>query len=213
MYSPDYDPEGLLSTLTTSAVTVCAGIPPSTHISTGVNMIGTLISKYILPLHHKTCISPESSTRRSRITFYVSLLLLSLLLIHPLPSLFQIFLPLSKPLWTPPFLLQTIGVTLLSWLLASLIDIYPSLPVPGVRLLETMGRRSLEVYLAAEILQEFVMYPGKRRGGGVWEDLVRGICTLGVERRWSCLAVSLGWGVVFAGFGWGLDVMGWRLRL
>jgi hypothetical protein len=28
MYAPDYDPEGLLSTLTTSAVTVCAGISP-----------------------------------------------------------------------------------------------------------------------------------------------------------------------------------------
>ena len=28
MYSPDYDPEGLLSTVTTSAVTVCAGITP-----------------------------------------------------------------------------------------------------------------------------------------------------------------------------------------
>jgi hypothetical protein len=27
MYSADYDPEGLLSTLTTSAVTVCAGFP------------------------------------------------------------------------------------------------------------------------------------------------------------------------------------------
>lgn len=27
MYAPDYDPEGLLSTLTTSAVTVCAGNP------------------------------------------------------------------------------------------------------------------------------------------------------------------------------------------
>jgi hypothetical protein len=25
MYAPDYDPEGLLSTLTTSAITVCAG--------------------------------------------------------------------------------------------------------------------------------------------------------------------------------------------
>jgi hypothetical protein len=28
MYSADYDPEGLLSTLTTSAVTVCAGFSP-----------------------------------------------------------------------------------------------------------------------------------------------------------------------------------------
>jgi predicted acyltransferase len=27
MYSPDYDPEGLLSTITTAAVTVCAGFP------------------------------------------------------------------------------------------------------------------------------------------------------------------------------------------
>jgi predicted acyltransferase len=31
MYSPDYDPEGLLSTVTTAAVTVCAGFPQLFH--------------------------------------------------------------------------------------------------------------------------------------------------------------------------------------
>lgn len=76
-----------------------------------------------------------------------------------------------------------------------------------------MGRRSLEVYLAAEILQEFVMFPGKRRGGGVWESIVRGISGMGVNRKWSCFIVSFVWGVVFAGFGWVLDFMGWRIRL
>lgn len=167
---------------------------------------------YILPLHQKYCIS-ESSTRRSRITFYLLLLLTSLLLINPLPALLHIYLPMSKPLWTPPFLVQTIGITLLSWLFASLIDLYPRIPIPGLRLLESMGRRSLEVYLAAEILQEFVMYPGKRRGGGLWERIVGGISGLGVERRWSCLVISVLWAGVFAGFGWVLDFMGWRIRL
>src|SRR5204863_824737 len=98
---------------------------------------------------------------------------MSLLLIHPIPSLLTIWLPMSKPLWTPPFLAQTIGITLLSWLLASLIDIYPSIQAAG--LLEAMGRRSLEVYLAAEILEEFAMFSGKRWEAGLWEEILKGI--------------------------------------
>ena len=155
----------------------------------------------------------QASTRRSRIAFYATLLLASLLLIYPLPSLLTVYLPMSKPLWTPPFVIQTVGITLISWLLASLIDVYPSIPIPGIRLLEAMGRRSLEVYLAAEILQEFVMYPGKRRGGGLWESIVQKVCWLGMKRTWGCLLVSLGWGMIFAGFGWVLDVMKWKIRL
>jgi predicted acyltransferase len=120
---------------------------------------------------------------------------------------------MSKPLWTPPFVIQTVGITLLSWILASLIDFYPNIPVPGIPLLEAMGRKSLEVYLAAEILQEFVMYPGKRHGGGLWESMVQKVCWIGVERTWSCLLVSLGWGMAFAGFGWIVDLMNWKIRL
>lgn len=78
-----------------------------------------------------------------------------------------------------------------------------------------MGRRSLEVYLAAEILQEFVMYPGKRRGGGFWERIVRWIdAGTGVRgREWSCLVVSFVWAGLFAGFAWMLDRLGWRIKL
>src|SRR5579859_4931563 len=144
-------------------------------------MTGTLLSTYLLPLHQKYCVSP-TSTKKSRISFYTLTLLLSLSLLLPLPPLLTPYLPLSKPLWTPPFLAQTIGVTLLSWLLASLYDLSPVLHIPGISLLESMGRRSLEVYLAAEILQEFAMYPGKRRGGGVWEGVVGGLEGTGVGR-------------------------------
>ena len=80
----------------------------------------------------------QASTRRSRIAFYATLLLASLLLIYPLPSLLTVYLPMSKPLWTPPFVIQTVGITLISWLLASLIDVYPSIPIPGIRLLEVL---------------------------------------------------------------------------
>jgi hypothetical protein len=76
-----------------------------------------------------------------------------------------------------------------------------------------MGRRSLEVYLAAEISQEFLMYPGKRAGGGIWEMAVRQIINIGLTRQWSCFLVSLLWAGVFAGFGAVLDSMGWRMRL
>jgi predicted acyltransferase len=211
MYTPDHDPEGLLSTLTTSAVTVCAG-PPSPNIQppTITDFVGTLISTYLVPLHHKYCIS-ETSTPRTRIKFYSLLTLTSLLLILPTTHLLTLLFPLSKPLWTPPFLVQTVGITLLSWVLASTIDMYPSLR--GTQWVETMGRKSLEIYLAAEILQEFVMWPGKRRGGGVWEGVVRGLEWVGWGRRWSCLVVSLGWAGVFAGFGILLDFMGWRIKL
>jgi predicted acyltransferase len=171
---------------------------------------GTLISTYLLPLHHKYCVS-TTSTLRSRITFYSILFLSSIAVITPLPYLLTPFIPMSKPLWTPPFLIQTIGVTLLSWLLASVIDLYPA--IPGTQLIEAMGRRSLEVYLAAEILQEFVMFPGKRRGGGLWETWVRSVVGVGVAREWSCLLISFCWAGVFAGFGWFLDRKGWRIKL
>jgi len=206
LYAPDYDPEGLLSTLTTAAITVCAGI----LISYMSLISGTLISTYLVPLHHKHCIAPGCTTH-SRLIFYLIFLIVCFILIRPLPALLQLVLPMSKPLWTPPFVLQTTGITLLSWLLASFIDIFPSLP--GTKVIEAMGRRSLEVYLAAEILQEFAMYPGKRRGGGSWEQVVRALVHLGIPRAWICLCVSVCWAGLFAGFGWFLDFMGWRMRL
>jgi predicted acyltransferase len=118
---------------------------------------------------------------------------------------------MSKPLWTPPFLIQTIAVTLLSWLLASIIDIYPS--IHGTQFLEAMGRRSLEVYLTAEIFQEFVMYPGKRHAGGAWGIVVSALERLGLGRERSCFLVSFGWAWLFAAFGFALDWMGWRIKL
>jgi predicted acyltransferase len=200
MYSPSYDPEGLLSTVTTAAVTVCAG----TYLPTLSN-VGTLMSTYLLPLQQKYCIS---SPTRSRLIFYSVIAFASCILIYPLPLLFP--LPLSKPLWTPPFLLQTIGISLLSWLLASLVDVYPSLKISP---LEAMGRRSLEVYLAAEILQEFAMYPGKRTSGSLWEGIVKLVMDFGVSRRWGCLLLSTVWAGVFAAFGWILDRYEWRIKL
>ena len=210
MYDSDYDPEGLLSTITTSAVTVCAGSYP-TLWTTLIPDLGMLISTYLVPWHQRHCISSETSTVRTKIIFYLSIFLISLFLIHPIPSFLQIWLPLSKPLWTPPFLFQTTGITLLSWLLASLIDIYPM--IRGTNLLEAMGRRSLEVYLAAEILEEFMMYSGKRRGGGLWEKIVRGVEGVGLGRAGSCLLVSFCWASAFAWFGWVLDQIGWKIKL
>jgi hypothetical protein len=209
MYSPDYDPEGLLSTFTTAAITVCAGNSVFPPFMTTVLIIGTLLSKHLVPIHHKYCISP-SSTIRTRLQFYITLFISSILLIHPLPHLFFPLLPFSKPLWTPPFVTQTIGISLLSWLFASVIDIYPFIPFTTP--LQTMGRQSLEVYLAAEILQEFVMYPGKRNGGGMWEVIVGGIEKLGVRRDWSCLLISVVWAGIFTGFGCVFEWLGWKIR-
>ena len=118
---------------------------------------------------------------------------------------------MSKPLWTPPFLVQTTGITLLSWLLASIIDLYPA--IRSMQFLEVMGRRSLEVYLAAAIAEEFIMYPGEQRGGSTWEIMLSGLERLGIGRSWSCFLVSFGWAGLFAGFGWVLDWMGWRIKL
>ena len=101
-------------------------------------MEGTLISTFLVPLHQKYCIS-QHSTIRTRMIFYLTLLFTGLLLLHPIPSLLSPLLPMSKPLWTPPFLIQTTGMTLLSWLLASIIDIYPT--IQGTQFLEAMGRR------------------------------------------------------------------------
>lgn len=192
-------------------------IPPNSCI---LMWLGTLISTYLIPLHQKYYISQESSTLRTKITFYFTIIFTSLFLIYPLPSLLSIWLPMSKPLWTPPFLFQTIGITLLSWLLASIIDIRPSSSSFSffsisrwTGFLEIMGRRSLEIYITAEILQEFIMYPGERHGGGCWEILVSGLEGVGIGRGWSCFLVSLGWGGMFSGFGWILDRRGWRIKL
>jgi predicted acyltransferase len=130
---------------------------------------------------------------------------------HSLPHILSSLLPFSKPLWTPPFLVQTIGVSLLSWTFASILDICPS--ISFVKPLETMGRYSLEIYLAAEILQEFIMFPGKRNGGGLWEVLVSWVEDIGIGRSLSCLFVSFCWAVSFAWFGSALDLLGWKMKL
>lgn len=163
-----------------------------------------------MPLHHTYCISPDS-TKRSRVLFYTSLSTACLILIFPLPILLSYLFPISKPLWTPPFLVQTAGISILSWLLASIIDIYPS--IRSLSPLEALGRRSLEIYLLAEILQEFAMHPGKRTGEGLWDKAVQGLVEIGMGRGTSCLVVSCIWSLMFTGIGVMLDRLGWRLRL
>jgi hypothetical protein len=95
----------------------------------------------------------------------------------PLPNSFPSHF--QTPL-DPPFLAQTIGISLLSWIGATLIDIYPSIRIP---LLESMGQRSLEVYLAAEICQEFTNLG--------WEQAIDWLVGFGVGVSWSwwCLLV------------------------
>jgi predicted acyltransferase len=172
--------------------------------------VGTIIAEYLVPLHRRYCIDEETSNKRTRGLFYLVVLAISFFLIL-VPRLLMHWLPMSKPLWTLPFVLQTTGITLLSWLLASRVDTRPS--IRFTNFLEVLGQRSLEVYLAAEILQEFVMYPGKRRGGGTWEGVVGGLQGWGVGRSWACLVVSLGWASVFTMFAYVLKGLGWRLKL
>jgi len=152
----------------------------------------------------------ETASTRTRWSFYVSVLAIAFSLIH-LPQLLTPWLPMSKPLWTLPFVLQTTGITLLSWFAASHADAHPSLR--ATNFLEVLGQRSLEVYLVAEFLQEFVMYPGKKSGGGAWEGVVRGLQGWGLARSWACLIVSLGWAWTFTGFAYVLKGLGWRLKL
>jgi hypothetical protein len=68
-----------------------------------------------------------------------------------------------------------------------------------------MGRRSLEVYLAAEISQEFANLG--------YAEVVYWLVDWGVGVRWSWLLLSIIWAGVFAWFGFVLDRFGWRLRL
>jgi len=68
-----------------------------------------------------------------------------------------------------------------------------------------MGKHSLEVYLAAEILQEFC--------NGGFEVVVNGLVGLGIMRNWACLLISFGWAWGFALVGWGFNCMGWKIRL
>jgi predicted acyltransferase len=176
----------------------------------GVDVVGTIIAEYLVPLHRRYCIDEVTSNKRTRGLFYLLVLAISFSLTH-VPSLLMHWLPMSKPLWTIPFVLQTTGITLLSWLLATHVDTHPS--IRFTNFLEVLGQRSLEVYLVAEILQEFVMFPGKRRGGGTWEGVVGVLQAFGVGRSWACLLVSLGWAWVFTGFAYILKGLGWRLKL
>ena len=73
-----------------------------------------------------------------------------------------------------------------------------------------MGRRSLEVYLCAEILLKFAMYP--RSTGGLWGLVVRELTRFGIERKWSCLMMSCCWAGVFAALGFVLDLAGWKIK-
>ena len=145
LYKPEYDPEGVLGTITTSLVTVSAG-----------QLLNYAIVKYRAPL--------MSYWRGPKMIwhFYGRFIGLLLVLI-PIPWLLVRFAntPVSKPLWTPPYVFETVIISAAFWLMTAIVDHYPQL-VTGTGILnsllatlEVMGQRSLEIYLGGEILQEF----------------------------------------------------------
>ena len=141
LYSLDYDPEGILGSITTAVMTVSAG---------------SLFAKYL--------------EQKQQGPSYLSIVFISLTCIAVSIALIAIFdIPMSKPLWTPPFTLITIATTMVGWLVCSPVDRYPQLitsyPLSPLHILDALGRRSLEIYLTSEIAWEFTVWSGLR---GLW---------------------------------------------
>lgn len=82
-------------------------------------------------------------------------------------KLFPKQMPISKPLWTPSFVLSSNGVTIVKFSLLKLI--LPYLPSIVVENIAIFGRFSMEIYFIGELLLMALKYPfGKQ---SIWQYL------------------------------------------
>lgn len=117
LYKPEYDPEGLLGSLTT-AITLD---------------FGNKFASEILTLPQSLAVGVIAITSG-----------------FVLSKLFPKKLPMSKPYWTPSFVLAAGGFSIVKY--ACVAAAVPYLPEPVQYVLTCLGRRSLEVYLSGGLL-------------------------------------------------------------
>lgn len=84
-----------------------------------------------------------------------------------LAHLFPKMMPISKPLWTPSFVLTSNGVTIVKY--ALLKALLPYLPTAIVENIAIFGKYSMEIYFIGELLLMALKYPIGQRS--IWQHI------------------------------------------
>lgn len=114
-----------------------------------------------------------------------------------LSTVFPKFLPVSKPLWTPSFVLMSNGVSMLRYL--ALRSAYPYLPQALQSALGVVGRNSLEIYFIGRFLMILCDQTPFSLEQSLWEStqsflkrfMPQALATLGMTIAYDVLLVSL----------------------
>lgn len=127
-----------------------------------------------------------------------------------LAKLFPAYAPISKPLWTPAFVLASNGWTILKYLLVKLS--LPRLPVAVSNTLAVVGRCNLETYFLGEILLLTLKYEIGEDRKSLW-----GVVQSWLNRLFSPVVTQLLLTVAFdaslISFAFLCNSRGWKIRL
>lgn len=128
------------------------------------------------------------------------------LLSKAFPNLF----PISKPLWTPTFILTSNGISILKYLLLKVS--IPFLPELAKNILAVVGKQSMEVYFLGEILLLVLKYENKTSKTSIWNKLELYLNKV-FSTNISKTILTVAFDISLIGFALLCNIKGWKIRL
>lgn len=120
------------------------------------------------------------------------------------------YFPMSKPLWSPAFVLATNGVTILKYLLLKVS--MPYLPNVVSHVLAVVGRHSLEVYFLGEITLLGLKYKPAVGGKSIWTR-IESFLSKYLPRGLTQTLLTVAFDAALVGFALLCNSKGWKIRL
>ncbi|KAG0687275.1 hypothetical protein C6P40_002574 [Pichia californica] len=119
------------------------------------------------------------------------------------------YMPISKPLWSPTFVLTSNGISILKYLMLKVT--IPYFPTVLKNLLSIVGKHSMEVYFLGEIVLLGLKYCPKN-GSSLWnrmESLLNKVLPKGITQG----ILTVGFDISLVCFAFLCHSKGWRIRL
>lgn len=147
----------------------------------------------------------QQFTNLQTLLFGSSSIIAGLLLSKILPSYF----PISKPLWSPSFVLLSNGWSILKYLLIKIS--IPYLPISIKNLLSIVGKYSMEVYFLGEILLLGLKYESSKNKS-MWKLIETNLSRI-LTPKLAQVLLTIAFDVSLIGFAYLCNFKGWKIRL